>query len=67
MIQRDRPLYRKLLELKAPEEFQKLIWLFVETPKQEEVLLAWLEITGEMDLQTIADYMFEVTDPDRQL
>lgn len=65
-IPRDRPLYQKLLALNAPEKFLKLIWLFTETPRQEEELLAWLELTGETDLQKIADQMFEVTDPDRQ-
>lgn len=62
----DRPLYQKLLALNEPEKFLKLIWLFTETPRQEEELLAWLELTGETDLQKIADQMFEVTDPDRQ-
>lgn len=66
MIPKNNPLYRKLLELKAPKKFLKLIQLFTETSQQEEELLAWLEITGESDLQSIADHMFEVTDPDRQ-
>ena len=61
-IPRDRPLYQKLLALNAPEDYLELMHSLVKTRQQEEELLMWLEISGERDLETILDQLYEVID-----
>ena len=63
----DRPLYQRLLALNAPEDYLELMMSLVRTPRQEEELLKWMEISGETDLQTIMESLYEIIDPDRQL